>query len=246
MRAGGCWLRGRLVVGQAPPARAQLGYPAGNWPPPSGASAQPDAIVLSAIRANPLTAPYAINATWRNGSIILTGRVGTGVVHDMAVRTVIDLGYRVRDELVIDTAEAHRVAMAQAAAAGPWAAPVAGSLAGSAPYFVYPPPLFGRVDDPFFGLEPPLLSFAPWATSGNPDSRVQQAGMRQGGDRPDGRAMGVRSSWPSGGIPKRSVRSTCRPACADQGKSPVDRGHVGPGVPERSCCQRTGQADHRE
>ncbi len=180
----GWWLlvAGTLVAGQAPQAKAQLGYPAGNWPPAAGPSAQPDAIVTSAIRANPLTAPYAINATWRNGSIVLKGRVGTSVVHDMAVRTVIDLGYRVRDDLVIDTGEAHRVAMAQAAAArGPWAAPVAGSLAGSAPYFVYPPPLFGRVDDPFFGLEPPLLSFAPWATSGNPDSRVRQAGMMPGG-----------------------------------------------------------------
>jgi hypothetical protein len=27
---------------------------------------------------------------------------------------------------------------------------------------VYPPPLFGRVDDPFFGFEPPLVSFPPW------------------------------------------------------------------------------------
>ncbi len=206
---------------------------------------------MSAIRANPLTAPYAINATWRNGSIVLTGRVGTSVVHDMAVRTVIDLGYRVRDELVIDTAEAHRVAMAQAAAAGgPWAAPVAGSLAGSAPYFVYPPPLFGRVDDPFFGLEPPLLSFAPWATSGNPDSRVRQAGMMQGGVtglQGQGPGLGQGSaSWPSGGIPKRSARSGRRPACADQGKSPVDRGHVGPGLPQRSGGQRAGQADYRE
>ena len=50
--------------------------------------------------------------------------------------------------------------------AGPWPSPAGGSPAGSAPYFVYPPPLFGRVDDPFFGFEPPLVSFPPWATSG--------------------------------------------------------------------------------
>jgi len=147
--------------------------------PSAQRSDQPDAIVLSAIRANPLTAPYAINASWRNGEVILSGRVGTSVIHDMAVRTVIDLGYPLRDDLVIDTAEAHRVALAQAAG-GPWSSPAAGSLVGSAPYFVYPPPLFGRVDDPFLGFEPPLVSFPPWATSGNPDPRVRQAGMAQG------------------------------------------------------------------
>ena len=74
----------------------------------------PEAIVLSAIRANPVTAPYAIAATWKKGAVVLSGRVGTGVIHDMAVRTVIDLGYPVRDDLVIDTAEAHRVALARA------------------------------------------------------------------------------------------------------------------------------------
>jgi len=147
--------------------------------PSAARSDQPDAIVLSAIRANPLTAPYAINASWRNGKVILSGRVGTSVIHDMAVRTVIDLGYPLRDDLVIDTAEAHRVALAQAAG-GPWSSPAAGSLVGSAPYFVYPPPLFGRLDEPFFGFEPPLVSFPPWATSGNPDSMVRQAGMAQG------------------------------------------------------------------
>jgi hypothetical protein len=32
---------------------------------------------------------------------------------------------------------------------------------GNVPY-VYPPPLFGRIDDPFFGFEPPLLTYPPW------------------------------------------------------------------------------------
>ena len=163
---------------QVPAARGQQGYPPGYRVPSPARSDQPDAIVLSAIRANPLTAPYAITASWRNGTVVLAGRVGTRVIHDMAVRTVIDLGYPVRDDLVIDTAEAHRVALAQAAG-GPWSSPAGGSLVGSAPYFVYPPPLFGRVDDPFFGFEPPLVSFPPWATSGNPDPRVRQAGMVQ-------------------------------------------------------------------
>jgi osmotically-inducible protein OsmY len=86
----------------------------------------------------------------------------------MAVRTVIGLGYPVKDDLVIDTAAAHQVALMHAAAipgsSSPW-----GLLAGSAPYFVYPPPLFGRVDDPFFGFEPPLVSFPPWTRSQNLD-----------------------------------------------------------------------------
>ncbi len=164
---------------QFPSARGQQGVPPGSLMPSAERGAQPDAIVLSAIRANPLMAPYAINAAWRNGKVILSGRVGTSVIHDMAVRTVIDLGYPLRDDLVIDTAEAHRVALAQSAG-GPWSSPAAGSLVGSAPYFVYPPPLFGRVDDPFFGFEPPLVSFPPWATSGNPDSRIRQAGLAQG------------------------------------------------------------------
>ena len=166
-----------VVVAQAlvqvPAARGQQGYPPGYRVPLAARSDQPDAIVLSVIRANPLTAPYAITAAWRNGTVVLAGRVGTSVIHDMAVRTVIDLGYPVRDDLVIDTAEAHRVALAQAVG-GPWSSPAAGSLVGSAPYFVYPPPLFGRLDDPFFGFEPPLVSFPPWATSSNPDSRVRQ------------------------------------------------------------------------
>src|SRR5208283_4366360 len=91
------------------------------------------------------------------------------VVHDLAVRTVIALGYPVRDDLVIDTAEAHRVALARTAVESwPAQAQAQPAWAGSAPYFVYPPPLFGRVDDPFFGFEPPLVSFPPWAGGSGP------------------------------------------------------------------------------
>ena len=127
-----------VVVAQAlvqvPAARGQQGYPPGYRVPSAVRSDQPDAIVLSAIRANPYTAPYPITAAWRNGAVVLAGRVGTSVIHDMAVRTVIDLGYPVRDDLVIDTAEAHRVALAQAVG-GPWSSPAAGLLVGSAPVF---------------------------------------------------------------------------------------------------------------
>jgi len=163
----------------APVARGQQASPPGSQMPAAARADRPDAIVLSAIRANPLTAPYAITAAWRNGSVVLAGKVGTSVIHDMAVRTVIDLGYPLRDDLVIDTALAHRVALAQTAG-GPWSPAARGTLAGSAPYFVCPPPLFGRVDDPFFGFEPPLVSFPPWSTSSSPDPRVRQAAVAPG------------------------------------------------------------------
>src|SRR4051794_18243164 len=122
---------------------------------------RPDLQVAGAVRANPVTAPYAIRTSWRDGSVVLSGRVGTKLVHDVAVRTAIAVGYPVKDDLVIDTGEAHRVAMAQGYA-NPWLSGSLGSAAGSAPYFAYPPPLFGRLDDPFFGFEPPLVSFPPW------------------------------------------------------------------------------------
>ena len=134
----------------------------------SGSSERPDFIVASVLRSNPLTGPYPIRVDWKGGAVRLSGAVGTSQIHDMAVRTVIGLGYPVKDDLVIDTAEAHRAALIQAAAI-PGISSSWGMLAGSAPYFVYPPPLFGRVDDPFFGFEPPLVSFPPWTRSPNLD-----------------------------------------------------------------------------
>ena len=52
----------------------------------------PESFLLTAIRSNPVTAPYAISATRRNGVIVLAGRVGTKQIHDAAVRMAIDLG----------------------------------------------------------------------------------------------------------------------------------------------------------
>jgi hypothetical protein len=116
-------------------------------------------IVLNAIRANPVTAPYFIRTTWRKGAVELSGRVGTKQVHDVAVRLAIDCGIPFRDNLVIDTGAAHLIA-----GGGPMATPAASALAQeytSSPY-IYPPPLMGRLDDPFFGFSPPLVSFPPW------------------------------------------------------------------------------------
>ena len=112
-----------------------------------------------ALRANPLTAPYAINATWRDGAVVLSGRVGTKQVHDAAVQMAIAFGLRFRDDLVIDTAETLRVAMSATPSMTGYAA-LAPNL--SASYYVYPQPLFGWLDDPFFGMQPPVVSFAPW------------------------------------------------------------------------------------
>jgi len=126
---------------------------------------------LTALRSNPVTAPYAISATRRNGVVVLAGRVGTKQIHDAAVRMAIDLGAPFRDDLVIDTAAADQAALmsnATAAAAGPLAQ---GALSSS-PY-IYPPPLFGRLDDPFFGLVPPIVSFPPWWRRNEPSALVQ-------------------------------------------------------------------------
>lgn len=127
--------------------------------------ASPEQAVVDALRANPLVVPYSIRVTTgKSGEIILAGKVGTKAVHDMVVRTVIDMGFVPHDDLVIDTGEAQRVAMEQTYAPGPGtAAPI-----GPSPYFVYPEPLFGRLDDPFWGMEPPILSIPPvFAQRGN-------------------------------------------------------------------------------
>lgn len=129
-----------------------------------------DTAVLNALQSNPYTAPYGISATWRDGKLVLAGRVGTKQVHDVAVRIALGFTAAVRDDLVIDTAEAHRAAAQVAAAPVPTMRSAAQgmpslgampSTLGSLPY-VYPQPLFGMLDDPFFGFEPPLVSYPPW------------------------------------------------------------------------------------
>src|SRR5579883_2347292 len=53
---------------------------------------RPEVVMARALRANPLTAPYAINVTWKDGVVILSGRVGTKLVHDAAVQMAIAFG----------------------------------------------------------------------------------------------------------------------------------------------------------
>ena len=90
---------------------------------------------------------------------MLSGGVGTKEAHDVAVRLAIVPGSPIRDDLVIDTGLAH-AAVLGATAAGVGMSALS-RLGASSPY-IYPPPLMGRLDDPFFGFVPPLVSFPPW------------------------------------------------------------------------------------
>jgi len=104
-----------------------------------------------------VTAPYRIGVAMRGGRVALSGKVGTKFAHDVAVRIAIDLGVPFRDDLVIDTNEAYRAAAIPTVPAVPAGGPVVGT-----PPYLYPPPLFGRLDDPFYGMEPPLVTYPPW------------------------------------------------------------------------------------
>lgn len=157
---------GVVWLGLAPPGPSQAPSPSVQAPP-AGVAADPsraELTILKALMANPITAPYRIVTSTRNGRVVLSGRVGTKAVHDAAVQTGIATGYPIQDDLVIDTAEVSRAAaLAASPGWGPshaWGIPPLG--AGTVP-FVYPPPLFGRLDDPFFGFEPPLVTYPPWS-----------------------------------------------------------------------------------
>ena len=151
----------QLLASPTPQASAQ-GRPSGM---PSGGL---EMSLLRSLQANPLTAPYAFSTERRGAKVALRGRVGTKRVHDAAIQTAIALGVPVIDDVVIDTLAAHQAASYQMpmgyASAGPSSGlggyPGAGSY-GSLPY-TYPQPLFGKLDDPFFGFEPPTIGYPPW------------------------------------------------------------------------------------
>lgn len=76
---------------------------------PSGQAAarapsQAEARLLQALQANPATAPYPFSTEPRGSKVLLRGRVGAKIVHDVAIRMAIDLGVPVEDGIVIDTA----------------------------------------------------------------------------------------------------------------------------------------------
>lgn len=122
----------------------------------AAAPVRPETAFFQALQANPITAPFRVQLTAVGGHYVLTGRVGSKQAHDAVVRTAIALGIVARDDLVIDTTEAYR-----AAAEGRWNGTNV-PLAAPLPSYVYPPLLMGRVDDPFYGMEPPLVSYPPW------------------------------------------------------------------------------------
>ena len=129
--------------------------------------------VLEALAVDPATAPYPIATDIRDGKLVVSGRVATSAIHDLVIQTALAYTPSVRDDLVIDTAEVGRALAgpaqgpaqpsgggAGAAAAGVASFPSASTY--SSPPYYYPPPLFGRLDEPFYGFEPPVISYPPW------------------------------------------------------------------------------------
>ena len=157
----------------------------------TSAVSSPDLVLLEALRSNPVTAPYRIGISMQGGRVVLSGKVGTKYVHDVAVRIAIDLGYPFRDNLVIDTNEAHRVAAFPVVPT----IPVAGPLVGIPPY-LYPPPLFGRLDDPFYGMEPPLISYPPWWPAVAGRRQIDPAALGDAGPHRRSRCFGPRRGRP--------------------------------------------------
>lgn len=153
----GAFIVTTALAGLAPGQQAVP--PAGGSRPADIPEQRPEVVMARALRSNPLTAPYAIGVSWQRGTLVLSGRVGTKQVHDATVQMAIAFGYRFRDDLVIDTAETMRVAASASPSMTGYGA-LAPNL--SASYYVYPEPLFGWLDDPFFGMQPPVVSFAPW------------------------------------------------------------------------------------
>ena len=169
-----------LGLASTAPAFAQALAPASPQAPASTRTVAPqvsglEVSLLRSLQANPITAPYGFSTERRGAKIALRGRVGTKQIHDVAIQTAIALGVPVIDDLVIDTLAAHQAATFQGQimtgpgvgypSAGPSSGmgyPGAGVYGyGSLPY-TYPQPLFGRLDDPFFGFEPPAIGYPPW------------------------------------------------------------------------------------
>ena len=126
---------------------------------PQAAKCRDVELQVSRPTAHPLTAAYPITTRVKQGSGRPFGRGWHQAVHDVAVQLAIASGSPVRDDLVIDTGLAHAASMSPAAASVGMLG--YGGLGTSSPY-IYPPPLLARLDDPFFGYVPPLVSFPPW------------------------------------------------------------------------------------
>jgi BON domain len=173
---------GGLGLALPGPSFAQVLAPASPQAPASGQTVTLpvsglELSLLRSLQANPITAPYGFSTERRGAKIALRGRVGTKQIHDVAIQTAIALGVPVIDDLVIDTLAAHQAAsfpyqgpiMTGPGVGYPSAGPSTGMGYpgagvygyGSLPY-TYPQPLFGKLDDPFFGFEPPAIGYPPW------------------------------------------------------------------------------------
>jgi osmotically-inducible protein OsmY len=169
--------------------------------------------LLRSLQANPATSIYAFQVERRGSKYSLRGRVGTKLAHDAAIQTALALNVPVIDDLVIDTLAAHQAATyadqlaayrsGQGGSGGPGMAgygqgygsagpssglggfPGATSLYTGLPY-TYPPPIFGKYDEPFFGFEPPVFSYPTYwgalsaARVGPPNQAQPNAPQQQG------------------------------------------------------------------
>ena len=63
-------------------ALGQNTFPQANPAELAGKLTRPEAVVLSVLRSHPVTAPYGITTSWKNGAVVLSGRVGTSQVHE--------------------------------------------------------------------------------------------------------------------------------------------------------------------
>ena len=94
-----------LATSGSPGARGQAPAASGSSQSPAVRSpSQLEIRLLQALQANPATAPYPFSTEPRGSKILLRGRVGAKIVHDVAVRMAIDLGVPVEDAIIIDTA----------------------------------------------------------------------------------------------------------------------------------------------
>ena len=110
----------------------------------------------------------------------------------------------------------------------------------SSPY-IYPPPLMGRLDDPFFGLVPPIVSFPPWWRR-NDSALVEPRATRQSARRLHPAAPSDGSAQPGaapGGPPPAE-------AAARHRTSGDPRQPVGSGLPARGRRQRRGRREIEE
>lgn len=122
-----------------------------------------ESAILAELAANPVTAFWAIQTSRVGSKIVLKGIVGTKQIHDTAIRLAIEVTPSIDDQLIIDTAALPNLPVTGQVDLGIVASQAMNRYVGPGP-LIYPPPLFGRFDDPFLGFEPPLLTFPPWWT----------------------------------------------------------------------------------